>query len=81
MSNFIRHYSMGKIRKELAEYILNCSDDELYDLCSIIPEKIESITMWSCEECQKNFNPNCKSKFESPVCKKYFSEINKPFYK
>ena len=27
------HSSMGKTRYELSDYILNCSEDELYEIC------------------------------------------------
>lgn len=39
MGKLIRHYSMGRTRKELTDYVLNCSGDELFDLCSLINEQ------------------------------------------
>lgn len=77
MGKLIKHYSMGRTRKELADHVLNCTDEELYELCSVINEEIKGITTWSCEECKKRFNPNCE---DDNSCKKYFNEMNQPFY-
>lgn len=44
MTKLIKHYSMGKTRKELADYVLNCTDEQLYELCRVINEEIEGIT-------------------------------------
>lgn len=80
MAKLIRHYSMGRTRKELADYVLNCTEDELFDLCSFIDEHIKGITTWSCEECKKRFNPNCDEGEGLEICKRHFSEMNQPFY-
>lgn len=79
MGNIVRHYSMGRTRKELADYVLNCTEDELCDLCSYIGEHIQGIITWSCEECKKRFNPNCEYQDSLELCKKHFSEMNQPF--
>ncbi len=44
MSKVVKHYSMGRTRKELADYVINCTDEELYELCSVINEEIKGIT-------------------------------------
>lgn len=80
MGKLIRHYSMGRTRKELADYVLNCTDDELYELCCVIGEEIKGITTWSCDECKKRFNPDCNFNCFDPKCRKYFDEMNKPFH-
>lgn len=36
MAKLIKHRSIGKIRMELVDYVLNCTDDELYELCSAV---------------------------------------------
>lgn len=79
MAKLIKHYSMGRTRKELADYVLNCTEEELFDLCSTINEQIKGITTWSCEECKKRFNPDCDSGDGVEVCVKYFSKMNQPF--
>ena len=38
MAKLIKHRSIGKIRMELVDYVLNCTDDELYELCSAVTE-------------------------------------------
>lgn len=80
MAKIVRHYSMGRTRKELADYVLNCTNEELYELCLVINEKIKGITTWSCDECKKRFNPNCEYDCDESKCKKYFDEVNQPFY-
>ena len=30
------HSAMGKTRYELSDYILNCSEDDLYEICSVL---------------------------------------------
>lgn len=79
MAKLIKHYSMGRTRKELADYVLNCTDEQLYELCRVINEEIEGITTWSCAECEKRFNPNCDYDCDTSKCKKYFNEMNQPF--
>lgn len=81
MAKLIRHYSMGRTRKELAEYVLNCTDKELFDLCTVINERIEGITAWSCEECKRRFSPNCEFDCDNSKCEQYFYEMNQPFCK
>lgn len=80
MGKLIKHYSIGRTRKELADYVLNCTESELYELCSVIAEEIKGITTWSCDECRKRFNPDCGFDCDESKCKKYFSEMNKPFF-
>lgn len=79
MAKMIKHYSMGRTRKELVDYVLNCSDDELFDLCSLINEHIKGITTWSCGECEKRFKPDCGYNCDD-LCRKYFDKMNQPFY-
>lgn len=52
MAKLIKHRSIGKIRMELADYVLNCTDDELYELCGAVSE-LKGVTSWSCDEYQK----------------------------
>lgn len=80
MGKLIKHYSIGRTRKELADYVLNCTDEELYELCSVITEEIKGIITWSCYECRKRFNPDCEFDCDELKCKKYFSEMNQPFF-
>ena len=80
MGNMVRHYSMGRTRKELVDYVLNCTEEELFDLCSTINEQIKGITTWSCEECKKQFNPDCDAGDGVEVCVKYFSKMDQTFY-
>ena len=77
MAKLIKHRSIGKIRMELVDYVLNCTDDELYELCSADSE-LRSVTSWSCGECQKRFEPDCGFYSDESICKKYFLEMNKP---
>lgn len=77
MAKLIKHRSIGKIRMELVDYVLNCTDDELYNLCCVTSE-IKGITSWSCDECQKRFNPDCSFDSDEARCKKLFFEMNKP---
>lgn len=79
MAKLIKHYSIGRTRKELADYVLNCTDEQLYELCGVINEEIKGITTWSCEECKKRFNPDCSIDCDNSKCKKYFNEMNQPF--
>lgn len=80
MAKLIRNYSMGRTRKELVDYVLNCTEEELFDLCSVINEQIKGITTWSCEECEKRFGFDCDSGDGMEMCLKHFSEMNQPFY-
>ena len=80
MGKLIKHYSIGRTRKELADYVLNCTESELYELCSVIAEQIKGITTWSCDECRNRFNPDCEFDCDESKCKKYFSEMNQPFF-
>lgn len=80
MGKLVKHYSIGRTRKELADYVLNCTDEQLYDLCKIISENTEGIITWSCEECRKQFNPDCGFDSDESKCKKYFNEMNQSFY-
>ena len=77
MAKLIKHRSIGKIRMELVDYVLNCTDDELYELCSAVTE-LEGVTSWSCDECQERFKPDCGFYSDESICKKYFLEMNKP---
>ena len=77
MAKLIKHRSIGKIRMELVDYVLNCTDDELYELCGAISE-FEGVTSWSCDECRKRFKPDCSFDCDEKRCKKYFFEMNKP---
>ena len=77
MAKLIKHRSIGKIRMELVDYVLNCTDDELYELCSAVTE-LGSVTSWSCDECQKRFKPDCSFDDDDARCKKHFFEMNKP---
>lgn len=77
MARLIKHRSIGKIRMELVDYVLNCTDDELYNLCCVTSE-IKGITSWSCEECEKRFGVDRWSNCDEASCKKYFFEMNKP---
>ena len=80
MGKLIKHYSIGRTRKELADYVLNCTDEELYELCSVITEEINGIITWSCDECGKRFSPDCEFDCDESKWKKYFSEMNQPFF-
>lgn len=73
------HSSMGKTRYELSDYILNCSEDELYEVCSVLSDNDIQVTEWSCDECKRKFSPNCQFDCDEKQCKKYFSEMNQPF--
>ena len=77
MGNLIKHRSIGKIRMEFADYVLNCTGDELYELCSTVSE-LQGVTSWSCDECKKRFNPDCSFDSDEARCKKHFFEMNKP---
>ena len=77
MAKLIKHRSIGKIRMALVDYVLNCTDDELYELCSAVTE-LGSVTSWSCDECQKRFKPDCSFDDDDTRCKKLFFEMNKP---
>ena len=77
MGKLIKHRLIGKIRMELADYVLNCTDNELYELYSTISE-LQGVTSWSCAECQKQFKPDCSFDGDEARCKKHFFEMNKP---
>lgn len=70
---------MGKTRYELSNYVLNCSEEELYELCSVINNEIPGIVTWSCEKCKEIFHPDCEYCIDDSICKKNFSEMNHPF--
>lgn len=55
MGKLIKHRSIGKIRMELVDYVLNCTDDELYELCGAVSE-LKGVTSWSCDECQNDLS-------------------------
>ncbi len=73
------HSSMGKTRYELSDYIFNCSEDELYEICRVLSDNDIQITEWSCDECKRRFYPSCQFDSDENQCKKYFSEMNHPF--
>lgn len=62
---------------ELVDYVLNCTDDELYELCGAVSE-LGGVTSWSCDECQKRFKLDCSFDDDDARCKKLFFEMNKP---
>ena len=79
MGNITRVRSIGKTRWGLSNYVLNCSEDELYDLCSAINNEIPGIITWSCNKCKETFSPNCEYNLDDRICRKHFSDMNQPF--
>lgn len=55
------------LRREIAEYILNCSDDELLDVLYALEKDSISPKFFSCEKCKELFGHCDKSGVE--LCK------------
>lgn len=56
------------LRREIAEYVLNCSDDELFNVIYTL-EKCKKIPkFFSCEKCEDLFG-NCPEGGGTEICK------------
>ncbi len=56
------------LRREIAEYVLNCSDDELFNVIYTLEKGKTIPKFFSCEKCEDLFG-NCPEGGGTEVCK------------
>ncbi len=70
----------SKTRKELVDYVLNCTEEELFEMCDVLNSSNIRVTSWSCEECQNQFFNNdlsCDGCDGIEICLEYFVKMDK----
>lgn len=61
------------LRREIAEYVLNCSDDELFNVICTLERDRTIPKFFSCEKCEELFG-NCIEKSGTELCKGIISQ-------
>lgn len=68
---------VSKTRKELVDYVLRCTEEELFEMCDVLNSSDIRVTSWSCEECEKYICRNNLPCDGIEKCLEYFVEMNK----
>ncbi len=68
---------VSKTRKELVDYVLNCTEEELLEMCDVLNSSDIRVTSWSCEECQNRFFNNNLYCDGIEKCLEYFVKMDK----
>lgn len=65
------------LRREIAEYILNCSDDELLEVISTLEMASSIPYFFSCEKCQELFGECDESSLSGAITGGCIDKIHK----
>lgn len=68
---------ISKTRKELVDYVLRCTEEELFEMCDVLNSSNIRVTSWSCEECEKYIDSSNLPCGGIERCLEYFTEIDK----
>lgn len=64
----------NKIRRNIAEYVLNCTEEELFEINNLL-EDAEYKFVFSCNDCNEKYG-NCNVDNEPNVCFERFISEN-----
>lgn len=67
---------VSKTKKELVDYILNCTAEKLFEMCDVLNSSNIRVTSWSCEECEKYINSNNLPCDGIERCLEYFTKMD-----
>lgn len=68
---------ISKARKELVNYVLNCTEEQLFEMCDVLNSSNIRVTSWSCETCERYICSNNLPCGGIEKCLEYFAEMNK----